>query len=82
MESLDEAVKRKILNQKDSLKKTLVTQFKGEKPFSKKSFTPEQKIWAVDNLGVMDEMALRRELGDISFEYTRFQINKLRNRRR
>jgi hypothetical protein len=59
----------------------MANQLKGIKPFATERFSPEQKIWAVDNLGYEDMTDLVNEFGMDAVGYMLAETEKLRQRR-
>lgn len=71
-------VLEKVTQRYDRVANLMTQQFKGIKPFATEQFTPEQKIWAVDNLGYDDMTDLVNEFGMDSVGYMLSQIEKSR----
>ena len=57
-------VTAKILEQTTRVSERIAKQLKNTKPFAREVTPPSVKIWAVDNLGIMDMIDIRNEFGD------------------
>jgi len=78
--SMDKALE-KILQRKEKVVGLMANQLKGDKPFATERFTPEQRIWAVDNLGYEDMTDLVNEFGMDTVGYMLAETEKQRQRR-
>jgi hypothetical protein len=74
-------VNNKILQRYSNVADLMANQLKGLKPFATERFSPEQRIWAVDNLGYEDMTDLVNEFGMDAVGYMLAETEKLRQRR-
>ena len=77
-EDLLGSMREKLLSNRGSLKDALVKQLKKQVP--KAGPSSMEKIWALDNLGIMDMMQLRQEFGDDAMNNLVGGIEQLRER--
>lgn len=76
-----DAVLKKVSQRYSNVADLMANQLKGDKPFATERFTPEQRIWAVDNLGYEDMTDLVNEFGMDTVGYMLAETEKQRQRR-
>lgn len=75
-------VTQKILERTNKVSERIAIQLKNTKPFATELISPTAKIWALDNVGTLDMMDLRKEFGDEAIGRLIFEIEELRTDKR
>ena len=80
-EGINDKVLAKIMGIQGRAIEKVVSQLKGEKPFSQIPLSPDEKLWAIDNLGYSDMGQLISEFGEDKMNKLLYEAHQIRQRR-
>jgi hypothetical protein len=74
-----DVVTNEILARVNKVSERISKQLKNTKPFAREMLPARTKIWAVDNLGLLDMEDFRKEFGDEAISKLLYEVEKLKS---